>query len=66
VMVNEDIGTYTRPRLRRIIKLILMRIFKLRFQKMRVGNTARNRSQAEFAAVTCQHRFIESEMETYC
>lgn len=59
-------ATYRMPRLRRMIKLILMRIFRLRFQKMRVGKTARNRSQAEFAAITRQHRLMETAMETYC
>lgn len=47
---GED-ETYTIPKLRRRIKPILTRIFKLRFQKMSVGKTARNKSQAEFAPI---------------
>lgn len=48
--VLENWGTYTRPRLSRRIKPILTRVFKLRFQKTGIGNTARNRSVAELTA----------------
>ncbi|KAI7968090.1 hypothetical protein EIK77_007845 [Talaromyces pinophilus] len=43
--------TYTRPKLSRTMRPILTRIFRLRFQKMSVGKTARNKSQAEFAPI---------------
>ena len=46
--------TYTIPKLSKPIKLILMRSFKLRFQKTTVGNTAKNRSAAELKAKSYQ------------
>lgn len=49
VKVEKNLETYIIPKLRRTIKPILTRIFKLRFQKMSVGKTAKNKSQAEFA-----------------
>lgn len=49
---TEARKTNTMPRLRRPIKLILIRNFKLRFQKTTVGNTAKNKSAAELKAMT--------------
>lgn len=60
--------TYTRPRLSRTINPSLTRVFRLRFQKTGMGNTARNKSVAELTAIAQLVAIlrVSSGKETYC